>query len=429
MVDCGIFQGEGLTDRNYQPFLFNPKEIDYVFLTHAHLDHAGLIPRLLKEGFKGKIFSTPPTRDFYPLMLFDAQGILEKEALALGQQPIYSRENVQKSIRHFQTFDYGKKIKVGGGITFRFRDAGHILGSAIIEVWVREEGKKNVKLVFSGDLGNPPVPLLRPTEFIKEADYVLIESTYGGTLHEDFKKRKYFLEDAIEETVSRGGVLMIPAFALERTQELLYELNDLVKHRRIPEVPIYIDSPMAIDAIKIYRRHSEYFNKETAYLIESGKDIFNFPNLVFCKTKAQSKKINNAPSPKVIIAGSGMSQGGRILHHEIRYLPDPKSAILLICYQTKGTLGREIVDGAKEVAIFNEKVKVAAKVMVIKGYSAHADQEGLLRWVKKIKNKKSIKKVFAVQGEEKSARALTQKIRDCLAVDAVVPNIGDKVKL
>jgi len=428
LVDCGIFQGEGLTERNHQPFLFDPKEIDYVFLTHAHLDHSGLIPRLVKEGFKGKIFSTPPTRDFYPLMLFDAQGILEKEAMDFGKLAIFSAEDVRESIKQFETFDYGKKIKLGRELTFEFRDAGHILGSAIIEIWVGEGGKKK-KLVFSGDLGNPPVPLLRPTEFIEGADYVLVESTYGDSLHEDFKKRKYFLEDAVEETVSCGGVLMIPAFALERTQELLYELNDLVKHRRIPEVPIFIDSPMAIRAIKIYKKYSRYFNKETAYLIESGKDIFNFPNLVFCKTKAQSKKINDVPSPKVIIAGSGMSQAGRILHHEIRYLPDPKSTLLLICYQVRGTLGRAILDGAKEIEIFNEKVNIAARIRMIKGYSAHADQDTLIRWIKKIKDKNSIQKIFAVQGEEKAAKTLAQKIRDNLAVNASAPDIGDKVEL
>ncbi len=431
LVDCGIFQGEGLTEKNYQPFLFNPEEIDYLFLTHAHLDHAGLIPRLVKKGFRGEIFCTPPTRDFFPLMLFDAQGILEKEAQGLGQPVLFSADDIRKSIQRFATFDYGKKIKVQGGITFRFRDAGHILGSALIEIWIRGEGRggKDTKLVFSGDLGNPPVPLLGPTEFIEDADYVLVESTYGGSIHEDFRKRKYFLEDAIEDTVSRGGVLMIPAFALERTQELLYELNDLIKHGRIPKAPIYIDSPMAIAAIKIYRRHAKYFNKETTYLIESGKDIFNFPNLVFCKTKTQSKKINNVFPPKIIIAGSGMSQGGRILHHEIRYLPDPKSTILLICYQVEGTLGREILDGAREVEIFNEKVKVMAEVRSITGYSAHADQEALLRWIKKIKAGKPIKKVFAVQGEEGPAGALAQRIRDHLAVDAIVPNIGDKIEL
>jgi len=444
LVDCGIFLGEGLTERNYQPFLFNPKEIDYVFLTHAHLDHSGLIPRLISEGFRGKIFSTLPTQDFYPLMLFDAQGILEKKDGDSGRTILYSKKDVRESIKLFETFDYGKKNRLAGGITFRFRDAGHILGSAIIEIWVKEGGRQTssvspapnlgagsseVKLVFSGDLGNPPVPLLKSTEFIDEADYVLIESTYGDTIHENLKKRKYFLEDAIEETVSRGGVLLIPAFALERTQELLYEICDLVRHKRIPEVPIYIDSSMAIEATKIYKKYPQYFNQEAGYLIREGKDIFNFPNLFFCKTKTQSKKINDVPPPKVIIAGSGMSQGGRILHHELRYLPDPQNTILFICYQVKGTLGREILDGAREVEIFNEKTRVLAKVRAIKGYSAHADQEALLRWLKKMKIKKPIKKVFAVQGEKEPAQVLVQKIQDHLAIEASVPSIGDKVEL
>lgn len=426
LVDCGIFQGENLTEKNYQPFLFNPKEIDFVFLTHAHLDHTGLIPRLIKEGFRGKIICTPPTRDFYPIMLFDSQTILEKEALGLCSAPLYSKDDVRTSLKYFKTVDYGRKIKLNNELTFRFRDAGHILGSAIIEIWV-QEAQSQKKIVFSGDLGNPPVPLLRPTEFIDEANYVLIESTYGKSLHEDFEKRRDILEDIIEETFARGGVLLMPVFSLERTQELLSELNELVKHRRIPKVPIFVDNPMAIASLKIYRKYQRYFNKETFYNIKSGEDIFNFSNLFFTKTKAQSKKINEVPPPKIVIAGSGMSQGGRILHHEIRYLPDPKSTILMICYQAKGTLGRKILDGAKEIEIFNKKALVNAQVKSIRGYSAHADQEMLLGWIKKIK--KPIRRIFVVQGEEESTRSLVQTIRDHLAIDAIAPKLGETFEL
>ncbi len=428
LIDCGMFQGEGSSEMNYKPFLFNPKEINYLFLTHAHLDHSGLIPRLVKEGFCGKIILTPPTKDFYPLMLFDAYNIFNKEENNSGRPCLYSKKDIKQSIKLFKPVDYGKKTVLGGGVSFVFRDAGHILGSAIVEMWIKD-GKEQNKFVFSGDLGNSPVPLLKPMEFVKGADYVLIESTYGDSIHEDVKKRKYFLEDIIEETVCKGGVLMIPSFALERTQELLYELNDLALHGRIPKIPVFIDSPMAIEMLDVYKKYSKYFNKETIYLLRSGEDIFNFPNLSFCATKDQSKKINGVPSPKIIIAGSGMSQGGRILHHEIRYLPDKNSTLLLVCYQAKGTMGRAIQDGAIEVDIFNEKINVLARVVTIKGYSAHADQENLMIWLKKIKGEKMIKKVFAVQGEKEPARVLVQKIRDHLAVDASVPKLGDKVEL
>jgi metallo-beta-lactamase family protein len=427
LVDCGMFQGEGFSEKNKEPFLFNPEEIQYVFLTHAHLDHSGLVPKLVKEGFKGKIISTPPTKDFYPIMLFDAQnifsqGVEDKDSL------LYSKKDIEDSIPLFEEVEYEQKVSLNEEISFILRDAGHILGSSIIEMWVKD-GKDEKKIVFSGDLGNSPVPLLRPLETVDSADYVLIESTYGDSIHEDAKKRKYFLEDIIEETVSRGGVLMIPSFALERTQELLYELNDLFMHGRIPKIPVFIDSPMAIEMMDVYKKHSKYFNKETKYLMNSGDDIFHFPNLVLCEEVEQSREISNVPAPKIIIAGSGMSQGGRILSHERRYLPDQNNTLLLVCYQVKGTMGRELQDGAKEVEIFNEKVSVFAQIKTIKGYSAHADQEGLLRWLKKIKKENPIKKVFAVQGEKGPADALVLKIRDTLALDASAPNIGDKVEL
>jgi len=427
LVDCGMFQGEGFTEKNREPFLFDPKEVKYVFLTHAHLDHTGLVPKLVKEGFKGEIISTPPTKDFYPIMLFDAQNVFS-QAMEDSDSLLYSKKDIEKSLSLFREVEYGQKISLDEEISFILRDAGHILGSSIIEMWIKDGGEEK-KIVFSGDLGNSPVPLLRPVEVVDGADYVLIESTYGDSIHEDSKKRKYFLEDIIEETVSRGGVLMIPSFALERTQELLYELNDLFMHGRIPKVPVFIDSPMAIEMIDIYKKHSKYFNRETMYLIKSGDDIFHFPNLTLCETKEQSKEINDVPAPKIIIAGSGMSQGGRILFHEMRYLPDPNSTLLLVCYQVKGTTGRKLQEGAEEVEIMNEKVNVFAQIKVIKGYSAHADQEGLVRWLKRIKRERPIKKVFAVQGEKEPADALVLKIRDTLAIDASVPNIGDKVEL
>jgi metallo-beta-lactamase family protein len=423
LIDCGMFQGaQHVEDKNYEDFPFNPEEIDFLLVTHAHIDHTGRIPKLYKDGFQGKILATRPTKDFAKNMLEDSQGILEYEAKKLKRKPLYKKIDVEKSLKLIEGVNYGKKIDLDKGISCRFRDAGHILGSAIIEVWA--EGKK---IVFSGDLGNPPVPLLKPTEFIKEADYVVIESTYGDRIHEVGKQRKDLLENAIEDTIAKRGVLMIPALALERTQELLYELNELVENHRIPKVPIFIDSPLAIRDLEVYRKYPEYYNKEAAYLIKSGDDLFKFPGLVLTKTVEESKRINDIKPPKIIIAGSGMSTGGRILHHEIRYLPNPNNTILFISFQIAGCLGRRIFDRVKEVKIFNEIIPVRAEVRAIGGYSAHADQETLRNWIDKVE--RPIKHVFVVQGEEEPVLALVQVIRDHLGIEASAPMPGDVVEL
>jgi metallo-beta-lactamase family protein len=425
LVDCGLAQGTRHAEKqNYKKFSYDPSTIDAVLITHAHIDHTGRLPKLVKDGFRGKIFMTRPTKDFAEIMLDDSQGIMAYEAKREGREALYSKKDVVKTLEYIEEIEYGKVLKAAGDIKCRFRDAGHILGSAIIEVWA--DGQK---IVFSGDLGNPPVPLLRPTEFITEADYVVVESTYGDREHEKLDERKNLLEDAIEDTVARGGTLMIPSFALERTQELLYELNSLVENHRVPEVPVFIDSPLAIDATKIYGKYPEYYNKKAMYLIESGDQVFQFPRLKFTYTAQESKGISDVPSPKIIIAGSGMSTGGRILHHERRYLPDPNSSILFIGYQAAGTLGRRIFDGAKSVKIFGERVPVRCGVKAIGGYSAHADQKKLREWVEKIKDGGKLKKTFVVQGEEGPSLAFVQLLQDHLGIDAEAPMLGDIVKL
>lgn len=444
LVDCGLSQGTRHAEKqNYKPFPYDASSIDAVFITHAHIDHTGLLPKLIKEGFRGKIYMTKPTKDFSKIMLEDSQGLMAYEAEREGREPLYSKKNVILTIDYIEGVDYGKKIKAAKDVVCRFRDAGHILGSAIIELWISEQKQGQFlpkagpghafadvkKVVFSGDLGNPPVPLLRPTEFIDEADYVVVESTYGDRLHEKKEERKNLLEDAIEDTIKKGGTLMIPAFALERTQELLFELNSLVENLRIPKVPIFIDSPLAIDATKIYKKYPDYYNKKATYLIEGGDELFKFPRLKFTYKTEESKTINDAPPPKVIIAGSGMSTGGRILHHERRYLPDPNSMMLIIGYQAAGTLGRRVLDGAKTVKIFSETVPVRAHVRAIGGYSAHADQGALYHWVEHIKRGGKLKRVFAVQGEEGPALAFVQLVRDNLGVSAEAPIVGDSVEL
>lgn len=316
---------------------------------------------------------------------------------------------------------YHKPIAVGG-FTVELFDAGHILGSAIVKV--KTEGKT---IVFSGDLGNYPAPIIKPTEMIDAADYCLIESTYGDRVHEDVGKRKEMLERAIVDTVHAGGTLMIPTFAMERTQELLYHLHQLFEEGSIPRVPVFIDSPLAIKLTAVYKKHESYFNNETQGLVRSGDDIMNFPGLRLTLTTEQSKEINGVPQPKIIIAGSGMSNGGRILHHELRYLPDAKSTILFVGYQAVGTLGHTILGGAKEVHIFSEVVPVRCRVVNIPGYSAHADQPHLLQWLSSMKS--SLKKVFVVQGDESSSEVLAGKITEEFGVIAEVPKPGESVVL
>ncbi len=423
LIDCGLFQGGGAAkEMNRQKFAYQPKEIEAVLITHSHIDHIGRLPRLVKQGFRGKIFATRPTKDFVRVMLFDAERINREIAKTAGKEFIYDRADVEKTLELFQPIDYQEKIKLNEEISFCFREAGHILGSAIIEIWAEDQ-----KIVFSGDLGNPPVPLLRPTEFIQEADYLVIESTYGDRIHESKDQRKDLLEDVIEDTVAQGGTLLIPSFALERTQEVLYELNELVENHRIPRIPIFLDSPLAIKLTEIYQGYPEYFNQEAGYLIKSGDDLFKFPGLKMTLTGQESKKIEQVNPPKIIIAGSGMSTGGRILHHEKRYLADPKNTFLIICYQVPGTLGRKILDGAKTVRISGQEVPNKIQVRAIGGYSAHADQAMLCNWVRPMKD--TLKKVFVVQGEEKPALALVQRIKDHLGLPAEAPEMGQVVSL
>ena len=428
LIDCGLFQGrKDLEKKNFQPFPYDPKEVDAVIITHSHIDHIGRLPYLVKEGFSGPIFATPATLDLAKIMLEDE--------LSIQKGVLFSRQDLERTFKLFRPVEYHKRTKIpnrffSSNLFFKLLDAGHILGSAIVEIFA--EGKK---IVFSGDLGNSPTPLLRQTEYPSSADYVLIESTYGDRNHLDFPKRRDLLEDTVEEVIGRGGVLMIPSFALERTQELLYEFNELVENHRIPEVSIFLDSPLAIDSIPIYKKYQRYYNKEASYILRSGDEIFYFPRLVFTKTVEESKRIDLTPGPKIIIAGSGMSTSGRILYHEKKYLPDPKNCLLFVSYQAEGTRGRKIQEGAKEIEILGEKIPVRAQIKSIEGYSAHADRNTLFRWIYHIKssalikNEHTVKKVFVVQGEEKASESLCQLIKDHLGLEAEVPEYGQKVRL
>jgi metallo-beta-lactamase family protein len=422
LIDCGLEQGGSFAEeRNFESFPYVPAEIEAVLVTHAHIDHTGLLPKLYRAGFRGRVISTAPTRDFSELLLLDSEHILNQEAERKGRPPLFSAEDVGALMKHWEGARYHQTITVGN-FTAEFFDAGHILGSAFIRII--SEGKK---IVFSGDLGNYPAPIIRPTEFIDDADFCLIESTYGGRVHETADERKTSLEQAIEDTVRAKGVLLIPAFAMERTQEIIYQLDDLVEKNQIPHVPIYIDSPLAIKLTMVYKKYPSYFNQEAQEQIKAGDDILNFTGLHFTLTTDESKEINNIPPPKVIIAGSGMSHGGRILHHEIRYLPDAKNMLLIIGYQASGSMGRRILESTPTVSIFGEHVPVRCQVRAVSAYSAHADQPRLLAWLEPMRA--SLKKVFVVQGEEDQSQALQEKISKELHLVAVIPRRGESVEL
>ncbi|MFC1775604.1 MBL fold metallo-hydrolase, partial [Patescibacteria group bacterium] len=378
LIDCGLLQGKKIAaDENRKPFAYDPTKVDILFITHAHIDHIGLIPKLVKEGFHGKIYSTPPTREIAEHMLVDSMGVLGKEAKRDGLPVIYDAEDVRKAMALWGTIPYHKATDMPGGFQITLLDAGHILGSAMVEI-VRD-GRK---IVFTGDLGNSPAPLLRDTEKLKGVNYLIMESVYGDRNHETRAERKQMLEDVIEETVLAGGTLMVPAFSLERTQILLFEIKDLVDNGRIPKVPIFLDSPLAIKVTGVYKKSAEYFNTNAHDIVTGGEDVFKFPNLKFSMETEESKAIAGVPSPKVIIAGSGMSNGGRIIHHEKMYLPDPKNTLLIIGYQAAGTPGRMLADGVKNIKILGTEVPVNARIAKISGYSAHKDSDGLVDLVR-----------------------------------------------
>lgn len=423
LIDCGLIQGSKLADDdNWNPFPYDAASIDILFVTHAHLDHIGRIPKLIKDGFKGIIYSTPPTKELAKLMLEDTIQILSHDTTDHLEE-IYNPENLAKAMQAWQTVEYHHELNIEGGFQVALKDAGHILGSSMVRFIYN--GKR---ILFTGDLGNSPSPLLRNTETIADIDYLIMESVYGDRNHETRNERRSILESVIEDNYRRGGTLIMPTFSLERTQELLFEINSLVENKRIPVVPIFLDSPLAIRLTEIYKKHAlGYFNETAKAIINSGDDIFSFPGLKVTLRTEESKEILHAPDPKIVIAGSGMSSGGRIMHHERNYLPDPKNTVLLTGYQTPGTLGRMIQQGNKKVRIMGEEVAVRATVLTIEGYSGHKDSNNLLSFVEDSAN--TLKKVFVVMGEPKSALFLVQKLRDNLAIDATAPMAGESVEI
>jgi metallo-beta-lactamase family protein len=421
LVDCGLFQGqEEMIKLNFRKFPFNPKEISHILLTHSHMDHCGLIPKLVKEGFNGKIWCTKATKDLCNIMLLDGANVQEETAVS-KEAALYNESDAKKSMKRFLPIDYGQVYEITSGIKARFRDAGHILGAAIIEIFISEGGKTK-KLVFSGDIGQRDMPLIRTTEAIDEADCLFIESTYGDRLHPDKDQRSKKLAEAVLRAYKKKGKLFIPCFAVQRTQELIYRLRGLLAKGIIPEQDVFLDSPLAIKSTEIFKKYIDYFNEETKHV----KNPFYFKGLKFVGGVAESKKLNSMTGPMIIIAGSGMCTAGRIIHHLRNGIYNPKNTVLFVGYQADGTLGKKIKEGAKNIELFGETIPVKSEILSIESFSGHADYKELLFWVSLFK--KMPKKIFVVHGEEQSSLALKEKL-DGLGLNAEVPKMGDTITI
>lgn len=402
LIDCGMYQGEtALEAKNAEPFPFDAAKLTAVFVTHAHLDHSGRLPMLIKQGFKGHIYTTPPTGELVKLILEDAAEVMYFDNRKFGRPILYNRdEDIARTMELVKPVEYRVKTSLPG-LSFTLHDAGHIFGSAFIEL---ESGGK--RAVFSGDVGNVNVPILRDTENLpKQIDALVCESTYGDRHHETMADREALLKKVITEALARGGTVLIPSFALERTQELIYSLNDLIDRKHsLPRVQVYLDSPLAIDAIKVYRKYPKYYDEEADKYFKSGDDLFQFPGFTLTYTREESKRINNVAGPKIIIAGAGMMTGGRILHHALHHLANEHTTLLMIGYQSVGSLGRRIKEGQSPVEILGEKVSVRAKVVTIGALSAHADQSKLVSWI----SAGQPKHVYLNHGDAEASMALAK---------------------
>ncbi len=433
LVDCGMFQGgKDVTRMNYEPFSYDPAGIDALLLTHAHVDHSGLIPKLVRDGFSGKIFATRPTVDLARIMLEDCAEVNAEDtkqenkrrmrAGAEPREPLYTMDDVKKAVKQFSPVEYDQETEVVGGIIARFRNAGHILGSASIEVSAAEGGKAT-KIVFSGDLGQGGTPIVDDPAVIEQADYVLVESTYGNRGHEDPGTREAALDRVVREAYARGGKLLIPSFSVERTQELLYYLHRLEAAKRLPKERVFLDSPLSIKATGVFQKDMAYFKES---LKEEFRDPFAFKGLEYLRTTQESMTMNDYRKPCIIIAGNGMCTAGRIRHHLKHNLWKPETTLLFVGYQAEGSLGRFIEEGAQMVKMMGMEVAVRAHVERIDSFSSHADEDELVGWLGGLKEKP--KKVFIIHGEEESSEALAGRLGG-LGFQTHVPKIGESVEL
>jgi metallo-beta-lactamase family protein len=423
LVDCGLFQGSRHAyEESLAPFPFDPSTIDAVIMTHAHIDHTGRIPKLVREGFKGRIFATHPTRQLAHVMWQDAAQVMKRDAARFEKPVLYGKPDVRAAYELVHGVQYGVKVRVSGDITFTLREAGHIFGSAFGEFDVA-----GTRIVMSGDVGNDYVPILRQTADIVDGDVVVMESTYGDRVHDEPGTRITKLEACVKAAVARKGILLIPAFSLERTQEILYELNELVEQRGLPRVPIFLDSPLATKVLPIYKEFPEYYDAEARELRDAGDDFFRFPGLEIIHDKEESTHIIDVAPPKVIIAGSGMMHGGRIMGHLAEYLDDPNTTVMVVGYQGPGTVGRAILDGANAVHIDGKEVTVRAQIENVGAYSAHGDRNKLLRWV--ASGPKLPSRIILNHGELHAQENLAQHITEKYGIVPLIPGMGDSYEL
>ena len=447
LVDCGMYQGSAADEfENEAPFLFNVEDIDFMLLTHAHIDHSGRIPKLYNEGYRKEVIATKATCDLCSIMLPDSGHIQEMEAEWKNKKkerkgedpvpPIYTAEDAAKSLEIFRPVQYNEIVDIDENIKVRFNDAGHMLGSSIIEVWITENGATK-KIVFTGDLGNNDIPLLSPPTMISDADYLVMESTYGNRLHmRNDDKAEIFL-NVVYETLEKGGTVVIPSFAVGRTQEILYELNRIKdkkddeefskKYQKLMSVPVYVDSPLAISATEVFKENMNLFNEETQAIINEGDNPLEFNGLKFTRTADESKALNASEESSIIISASGMCEVGRIKHHLKHHLWEPNSTILFVGYQAPGTLGRKLVDGEKKVKIFGEEIAVNARIEYIEGYSGHADQEWLMNFVYSFTTPP--KHIFLVHGEPEGQKVLKQKLEENTNIPITIPDYGETYEI
>ncbi|MBT4385139.1 MBL fold metallo-hydrolase [Candidatus Peregrinibacteria bacterium] len=441
LLDCGLYQGHRKEEQEKnRNFGFEPEEVDYVLLSHAHIDHSGNLPNLVKQGFNGPIYCTHATADLLSYMLMDSAYIQEREVEYINKkkgkkgetllEPLYTEENVKQTLPLTKGLDYDKTIEVCEGVTATFREAGHILGSAIVIITVKDQddGGKEKKLVFTGDLGRQNMPLIRDPFDVEEADYLITESTYGNRLHASILEAEDTLAEIVNATIERGGRLLIPAFSLGRTQEVVYSLHKMFHDGRIPDsIPIYVDSPLSVNLTSVFREHLEVLDEETQKLfIEEHDDPFGFERLKYIRSVEESKALNNHQGPCIIISSSGMVEHGRILHHLKNAIEDHRNTLLIVGYQAKNTLGRKLLEGNKSVNIFGEPHPVKIEVKVMNAYSAHADRSDLLDFASKIKG---LKKVILVHGEEDAASDFKKSLEDNGFNDVLIPNFGDSIEL
>ena len=433
LLDCGLFQGHREETRlKNEKFPFSPREIDALILSHAHIDHSGNIPTLVKQGFKGDIYATFATRDLSMAMLRDSAKIQEKDAEFLNTkrgesvEPLYTLSEVDMAAEKFSSFNYHKPFEVAANIKVQFFEAGHVLGAALSLLTIKEKGKE-IKIGYLVDLGRKRLPILRDPELINGLDYIIMESTYGNRVHQDISEARRDLGEVVRRTYERGGKIIIPAFALERTQELVYYLHKLHLEKKIPKLPIYVDSPLAVNITEIFRLHPECFDKEINEVFAREEDPFGFGGLVYIREVEKSKALNDDPRPAIIISASGMCENGRILHHLKNNIEDERNTILIVGFMARHTLGRRIMEREKEVRIFNRLYKLKAEVVVMDSFSAHADQQDILNYLSKVSP--GVKGVFFVHGEENESLTIAELVKEKMGLNTMVPQPGEVVEL